>query len=286
MDSYHYPAKGQAVELLRDAVKLTTADYIASPAGYVSALAGAYDPASGNLVLSGAPGERRTVTRATTFPPKGPRSSTCGCGRRPHTRSRAHRSRSGDTGVAVTLTSDDHSFHVGDFWRFALRPVQPAIVYPERYLHAPQPPDGPRTWACPLAVLTWEDEHARASSCIPRFSGLAQTAGQGGCCTVDVGPEDVDDGAALQSLLAGYAHQGPVTICLEPGTYTLRAPLVLGPELDGITLQACREEVVLKAPEQPGDEFVFGLITVRDATSVTIRGVELVPPRVRFSPAE
>ena len=286
VDSYHYPAKGQAVELLRDAVKLTTSDYIASPAGYVSALAGAYDPASGNLVLSDAPGEAPDgYPRDYLSPERTPqlylRVWQATIHAQPGTPVPL-----GDTGVAVTLTSDDHSFHVGDFWRFALRPVQPTIVYPERYLHAPQPPDGPRTWACPLAVLTWEDEHARASSCIPRFSGLAQTAGQGGRCTVDVGPEDVDDGAALQSLLAGYAHQGPVTICLEPGTYTLRAPLVLGPELDGITLQACREEVVLRAPEQPGDEFVFGLVTVRDAASVTIRGVELVPPRVSFSPAE
>jgi hypothetical protein len=286
VDSYHYPAKGQAVELLRDAAKLTKADYIASPAGYVSALAGAYDPASRNLKLPAAPGE----------PPDGYPPDYLSRERTPQLYLRVWQATAhaqpgkpvplGDTGVAITLTSDDHRFHIGDFWRFALRPIRPAIVYPERYLHAPQPPDGPRTWACALAVLTWDEEHAKVSRCIPRFAGLTETAGRGGCCTVDVGPEDVDGGAALQSLLAGYAHQGPTTICLEPGTYTLRAPLVLGPELDGITLQACRDEVVLRAPEQPGEEFVRGLIAVRDATSVTIRGVELVPPRVRFSPAE
>ena len=286
VDSYHYPARGQAVELLRDAVRLTKTDYIASPAGYVSALAGAYDPVSRNLVLSGAPGE----------PPDGYPGDYLSPDRTPQLYLRVWQATAhaqpgrpvplGDTGVAVTLTSHNHRFHAGDFWRFALRPIQPMIVYPERYLRAPQPPDGPRTWACPLAVLTWGEEHVKVSRCVPRFSGLAQTGGQGGSCTVDVGPEDVDGGAALHSLLAGYAHQGPITICLEPGTYTLRAPLLLGPELDGITLQACREEVVLKAPEQPGEEFVLGLIAVRDAASVTIRGVELVPPRVRFSPAE
>ena len=77
----------------------------------------------------------------------------------------------GDTGVAITLTSTG-SFHAGDFWRFALRPIGPAIVYPARYLAAPQPPDGPRTWACPLAVLTWDNGSATASSCVPPFPDL------------------------------------------------------------------------------------------------------------------
>ena len=279
VDSYHYPEKGQAVELLRDAVKLTDNDYIASSHGFVSALAGAYDPTSKQLVISGEPPSGYLsdetpqlylrVWQATALAPTGKPILL------------------GDTGVAVTLTTSG-SFHVGDFWRFALRPIQPATVYPERYRSEPQPPDGPRIWACPLAVLTWDDEeHVRASSCIPQFSGLAEMAGRkGGCCTVDVGPRDVDDGASLQALLDGYAHRGPVTVCLEPGTYTLRAPLVLGPELDGITLQACREHVVLQAPRRPGEEFVFGLIAIRDAASVTIRGVELALPHIRFSPAE
>ena len=107
---------------------------------------------------------------------------------------------------------------------------------------------------------------------MPLFSGLAGRpgAGAGGCCTVDVGPADVDDGASLQSLLGRYATSGPVTVCLEPGTYTLPAPLVLGSDFDGLTLQACRGGVVLPAPSQPGADFVLGLIVLQGASSVTI----------------
>ena len=191
----------------------------------------------------------------------------------------------GDTGVAVTLTSSTGSFHPGDFWRFALRPIQPTIVYPTRYLTAPQPPDGPRTWACPLAVLAWEDGTATATSCVPLFSGLTgQTAGGGGCCTVAVGPSDVNDGASLQALLNRYATQGPVTVCLEPGTYTLPAPLALGSELDGLTLQACQGGVILQATSQPSAEPVLALIAMQDVSSVTIRGIELSVPLAGFSP--
>ena len=288
VDSYHHPRQGQAVELLRDAVKLTEAGYIASPAGLVSTVTKAYDPATKTLSIAGhpaAPGgylddyldTERTpkpylrVWQATAAAPPGEAVPL------------------GDTGVCVTLTSAN-GFRVGDFWHFALRPAQKTIVYPERYLDAPQPPDGPRIWACPLAVVTWgeeedEDEDPTAANCIPRFSSLAGLDTRGGCCTVDIGPEQVDDGASLQAVLDEHAHRGPVTVCLRPGTYTLPAPLMLGPELDGITLQACREGVLLQGPARPRDTFALGLIVIRDAASVTIRGIELSPPQVRLPSA-
>ena len=114
----------------------------------------------------------------------------------------------------------------------------------------------------------------------PPLTGLIND----GCCTVDVGPSDFQDGTSLQSLLDTYANKGPITVCLEPGTYTLPAPIALGPELDGITLQGCREGVVLQAPTEPGNAFVAGLIAIQGMTSVTIRGVELSVPLTAFSP--
>ncbi len=286
VDSYHYPAQGQAVELLRDAVRLTKTDYIASPIGFVSAVTGAYEPTSRHLVISGAADEPDGYPRDYLSPEKTPQLFLRVWQATAHAQP-GKPIPLGDTGVAVTLSSSSDGFHVGDFWRFALRPIRPTIVYPARYLAEPQPPDGPRTWACPLAVLIRDENgNARASSCIPQFSGLAELTAGEGCCTVHVRPEDVTDGASLQALIAGHAHRGPITVCLEPGTYTLQAPLILGPELDGITLQACREDVVLQAPRRPGDEFVLGLIAIREATSVTIRGIELTSPHVRFSPAE
>jgi len=76
------------------------------------------------------------------------------------------------TGVTVTLTSGNGYFHPGDFWRFALRPIEPAIVYPARYLIAGQPPEGPRTWFCPLAQLTWSNGVASVESLVPQFWNL------------------------------------------------------------------------------------------------------------------
>lgn len=286
-DSYHYPQRGQAVELLRDAVKLTDGAYIASPAGLVLPVTETYDPTTKTLSVAAYPAEpddylddyldnERTpkpylrVWQATAPAPPGEAVPL------------------GDTGICVTLTSAE-GFRVGDFWNFAVRPVQRTIVYPERYLDAPQPPDGPRIWACPLAVVTWDedkDEDLTASSCIPRFSSLAGLdTGRGGCCTVDIGLRQVDDGASLQAVLDEHARRGPVTVCLQPGTYTLPAPLRLGPELDGITLQACREGVVFQGPRRPRNTFALGLIVIRDAASVTIRGIELSPPQVRLAPA-
>jgi hypothetical protein len=103
---------------------------------------------------------------------------------------------------------------------------------------------------------------------------------------MDVTAEQVGGGALLQSVLESYTGQGPITVSLQPGTYTLPEPLRLGSEFSGITLQACREGVMLQGPPTPGDEFVHGLITIRDATSVTIRGIELAVPQVGISPSE
>jgi hypothetical protein len=286
VDSYHYPQRGQAVELLRDAVKLTDTDYIASSTGFVSTITEAYQPAGRTLVIAGGSGESGGYSGDYLVAERTPQLYL----RMWQAIAEAQPGEPvplGDTGVCVTLISSN-GYHVGDFWHFALRPMQPTIVYPERYLYAPQPSDGPRTWAYPLAVVTWdedEDEGLTASSCIPRFSGLAElTAGKGGCCTLDIGPDQVDGGALLQAVLDEHAGRAPITVCLQPGTYTLPAPLMLGPGLDGITLQGCRKGVVLQGPRTPRGAFALGLIMIRDAASVTIRGIELSLPQVRISP--
>ena len=291
VDSFHNPRLGQAVELLRDAVKLTGTDFIASPTGLVSTVTVAYQPTSGTLVIAGGP--------ATPAGPGGYPGDYLDAGQTPQLYLRVWHSTAhvqagkpvplGDTGVYVTLTARD-GFHVGDFWHFALRAIQPGVVYPERYRDAPQPPDGPRTWACPLAVVTWDDDadkNPAVSECVPRFSALAQlAAGNTGCGTIDIGPEQVDGGAALQTVLDAHAGRGAITVCLRPGTYTLPAPLRLGPGHGGLTVEACGEGVVLQGSRRPSTRFALGLITIRDAASVTIRGIELAPPRVSLSAAD
>lgn len=106
---------------------------------------------------------------------------------------------------------------------------------------------------------------------------------QSGCpCTITVQPGPDWEQPILAYLQSTTAQ--PVTVCLDPGTYTLSAPLVLGPELSGVTFQACSSGVVLQAPSEPGAEFTLGLIVAQGATSVTIRGIELSVPLVGFSP--
>ena len=272
-DSYHYPVAGQAVELLRDAVQLTEADYIASPAGFVAPVSSRFTPVSMSLALTGAPPADYLSTTATSQLYLRVWQATASA-------APGQLTPLGDTGVQVKLTSSTGTFHPGDFWRFAVRPAQPAAVYPERYLTEGQPPEGPRTLACPVAVLTWEDGAAAVASQVPLFSGLTRQAGGGGdgCCPVTVGPADVDGGATLQALLNQYATQSAVTVCLLPGTYTLPAPLLLGAQSNGLTLQACQGGVVLQGPSQPGSAFTGGLITLVGTTSVTIRGLEISLP--------
>jgi Family of unknown function (DUF6519)/IPT/TIG domain len=269
-DSYHFPVPGQAVELLRDAARLTSADYIASAAGFVSALTAGFSPVSMSLSMSGEPPADYLSAATHQLYLRVWQAVTAVAPGQPTTL--------GDTGVAVTLASSTGTFHVGDFWRFAVRPAQPALVYPDRYLTTPQPPDGPRTLACPIALLTWDDGAATAASSVPLFSGLTRQAGGGGCCAVTVTPADADGGNSLQALLDRYATQGPTSVGLQPGTYTLPAPLVLGSQFNGLTLHACQGGVVLEAPGQPGAGFASGLIALQDVTSVTLRGLELSVP--------
>jgi hypothetical protein len=287
-DSFHFPVAGQAVEVLRDAVQLTPTDYIASPAGVVSTLAADYDDTQKTLTILGElVGDYLSATQTPQLYLRVWQTETSAAAVPATPSSPTQYSVELDgTGVVVTLSSSSGVFHAGDFWRFALRPLQPTLVYPARIVEGPQPPDGPRTWACPLAVLTWEGGNPIASSCIPPFAGLVElTATQGGCCTVNVGPSDVNDGATLPTLIQSYANAGPITVCLQPGTYTLSAPLSFGPELNGTTLQACTKGVLLQAPSQPGNEFALGLIAMQAVNAVTIRGIELVAPLVALPSA-
>ena len=98
----------------------------------------------------------------------------------------------GTTGVSVTIETTG-SFHVGDFWQIGVRPKTPLAVYPERYLDQPQPPDGPRLWASPLAVVEWVERAVEiVEDCRNPFDNLVELTKrrQSGCCDVLVRPED------------------------------------------------------------------------------------------------
>ena len=82
------------------------------------------------------------------------------------------------TGVQVTISLDGPGpVHADDYWCIGVRPSTSTEVYPERYLRTPQPPDGPRQWACPLAVITWlSDQRAVIKDCRHHFRPLPDSS--------------------------------------------------------------------------------------------------------------
>jgi len=284
VDSYHNPVAGQAVELLRDAASLTPDDpsahsgYIAAAAGSVFTLSQGYNTSTGTVAISGnlPAGYQNAnqlylrVWQGTMTAPAGTAVTLSAAG--------------ANTGVTVTLSSADGVFHPGDFWCFALRPSVPNLIYPARYGEAPQPPEGARILACPVAMVTRPAQGAASvSSCIPPFDNLVELTGRGsGCCTLRVTPQSLA-GTSLNKLLARYVGRGPIKVCFGPGVYTLTEPVVFDKSFSDITFEGCGGPVRLQAPEQPGAQFLLGLIVLQGTSGVTIRGLELVTPLVSFA---
>jgi hypothetical protein len=128
-------------------------------------------------------------------------------------------------------------------------------------LKAPQPPDGPRRWACPLAVIDWL--RGTVTDCRSIFDNLVTlTARKPGCCTVGITPQDVTAAMPLQSLIDRAAAQAEVvTVCLSPGTYTLPSSLRMDDRHNGLTLESCGGPALLLAdPAAQQSLFADGLV--------------------------
>jgi hypothetical protein len=201
VDAYHQPVAGQAVEVLRSAAELHNGGFVAALSGFVVTLDQSYLPDSQSIVLPASvslPAEfltsdasppaqlfLRVWEQEVVFTPGMPTAL-------------------GDTGLQVTLqNSAAGPFHLGDFWMCAVRPATPQVVYPERYLAWPQPPDGPRLWACPLGVIGWLRQIGTVvADCRNSFCNLVDACNkQQGCCTITVNPQDLNTGRTLQSIL-------------------------------------------------------------------------------------
>ena len=157
------------------------------------------------------------------------------------------------------------------------------MVYPHRILDAPQPPDGPRLWLTPLALVRWHPREPVAEDCLPRFDSLTRQEHSGGSCTVRVGPQDVGGGRELQDVIDAHASRAhPTTICLEPGSYALRRPLRIGPRHGRLTLRAERHGVVLRAEHETAPRFALGLIAAEDADGLSLQDLEFLLAHVPF----
>lgn len=286
VDDSHKPRSGQAVEVLRAAASLETGwdsvhevsagDFVAASTGDVQTLASDYDSDTQQIVLPSAlPAEYGDATASPAVFVRVWEEEL------PFTPGTAVDL--GTTGVSVTIETTG-SFHVGDFWQIGVRPKTPLAVYPERYLDQPQPPDGPRLWASPLAVVEWSDGVLSVlEDCRNPFDNLVELTKrrQSGCCDILVRPEDMTAAGSLQAIVDSFAGT-EATICLASGAYVLDAPLRLGPQHTGLTIEACHGDALISAAAGAEEKFVDGLIVLARANEITLRGLRLELPRVPF----
>jgi len=286
VDDYHQPREDQAVEVLRSAAYLTGDDYVAASTGQVAKVAKAYDPDSREVVIG------------TELPPEYlkkpgevlPLYLRVWEGEFPCEPGEEHEL--GRTGIRVRLTAPEHDrggkYSVGAYWMIAIRPgIGPgtqAVVYPQRILDGPQPPDGPRQWLTPIAFVRWHPVTKETQDCVARFGGLVREERSSGSCTIQIRPHDVGGGWGLQDAIDAHTNRDhPATICLEPGTYVLSRPLRIGPEHGRLTIRAARPGVVLRAEPEAAPRFLRGMIMVADSAGFSLEGVEIHPAHTRFA---
>jgi hypothetical protein len=284
VDDYHRPRAGQAVQALVSTAQLESTDgvvegYAAAIAGVVGLLTAPYDP----------------DTKSVQFPAPLPSDYTDEK-RNPQLYLRVWEElREGaeigkpisltGTGMQITITADGSPrLHEDDFWCIGVRPATPTAVFPDRYLRAPQPPDGPHQWICPLAVIEWRDERmVILEDCRHHFKPLIEIDTTG-CCSIEVRPSDTPRLQELIDRATGarvVKDRGDrVTVCFEPGRYELAEPLVLGQQHSNLTLRGCNEGAVITVADGQEARFGQGMILAIDADNVTITGFEFTMPQV------
>jgi len=273
VDDAHRPKASQVVELLPVTAKLANGEVITEPAGAIFTQTADYNADDRALSVAKLP----TGLTADNDHPLFARiweselAFTAGKG-----------VELPGTGLQVTLTLDGGSaFADGEFWTFAVRPQAPADVYPARYAQAPQPAEGPRRWACGLAVLNWTSATAGsvADDCRLPFDDLVELTArkqqQNACCSVTISPADVVNGS-LQDVVDRAKKTPDFKICLQPGVYTLTDPIVLTSDHTSVSFEACRGGAVLTGNAA---KLKDGLVQITGANDVAFRGIQFrLPP--------
>lgn len=286
VDDYHQPREHQVVELLRSASPLTDGDYIAAAVGMVVRVSTAYDPDSREVVVGG------------ELPPQYRKNPGSGLPLYLRVWEDKFRCAPGEeheldgTGIRVRLTSsgdaDGGKCPVGPYWMIAVRPGvgpgAPGVVYPQRILDHPQPPDGPRQWLTPVAFVRWHPRAPQTEDCVPRFEGIVREERSAGSCTIRIRPHEVGGGWGLQDVINEHAGRDrPAIICLERGTYALPRPLRIGPEHGRLTIRAAEPGVVLGAEPETAARFLLGLIIATEAEGLSLEGLEIHPAHAPFA---
>ncbi len=317
VDAFHIPRAGQVVEVLRSALIIDSEQNetdplkprnivrcVAEASGVVRTLTANYQPDDRSIKLDTAlPQEYVTDTNPLFVRIWQSQTdlSTTGSS----TVELINASNNSTTGIIVTinmsLAGGQLQAPIGAYWLFAVRPSTPQAVYPERFLTDAQPPDGPRQWVCPLAVINWAGQSATSppgspivfgptiNDCRETFDNLVELTKRklGGCCVITMHPEDLQaDAAALQKIIDKFANRAQgVAICLTPGTYSLAQPLRLDSRHNGITIEACQGGATVQVAPNTEVKFLDGLVVLAQNTGTTLRGISFKPPAVRLKDA-
>jgi hypothetical protein len=140
-------------------------------------------------------------------------------------------------------------------------------------------------WACPLALIAWNNTVPEITDCRNPFDNLVELTRRrfGGCCTVNLRPEDLKGPRSLQSTVNELKGKGPAKICLAPGVYTLSETLQINAENRDLTIEACPGRATIRAGSSSQASFIEGLIVISRADNVTLRGLTLQLPQARFA---
>ena len=144
VDEHHRPQKKQWVEVLRAAVAFDgQEEYVAAAVGELHAVE-SYDANSNAITLA-------SKVEDTAGPQLFARIWE---GVLPYAAGELRDRKNAGIGVTITPSGTGTP---GDFWMIGVRPTHPDRLYPAR-LDKPQPPDGPKRWATPLATIRWDAE--------------------------------------------------------------------------------------------------------------------------------
>ena len=167
------------------------------------------------------------------------------------------------------------ALRAADYWLFTARAADGSV---ETITEAP--PLGINHHYAKLAIVTFP---STITSC--RVEWPPTATGSSCCCSVTVSPSDLTGDTTLQTILSNYQYAAtPTTICLDPGTYSLPAPLRLGSAYSNVTLEACqRGTVTLQALAGNESQFNDGLIVLDNSASVTLSGLTLLVPASPYS---
>jgi hypothetical protein len=271
VDDEHAPQLGQMVEILRTELDLGDGNFIAARQGFVTAVAQAYSFDSQQIVLN-------TALPAEYQNDKNPLFVRLWQASVPFTAAQPVALDSVN-GVTVTITLPVLPSHIAarPFWRFAVRPSTPQMIYPQRYADSPQPSDGPRQWIADLAVVQPSFNQGWNPLADCRVPFPPPSSGQ--CCGLVLGPGDVATRGGLQAVVDQLAG-APAVLSLRTGVYSLSAPLNLGAKHKGLTIEGCTDGVILQAAAADLTPFRLGLFMFSEASDITLRNLEFLAPLI------